>query len=116
MINTERCSEYFLEVMEKAKELGLHEELEKQLKYLGQYACHDGDYAQTRCYLHKDFAPLSFTFNMEKIEKDGEYKYWFNGGLIFYGGSDTGVDGPQFSVSLERAMGQKKPAGWEVHT
>jgi hypothetical protein len=114
---TDRCRIYFHEVSAKAEELGLYDALKKQLDYLDGYACHDGDKTKTRCTLFKDFAPLSFAFNMDiRDEATGEYRSWFNGGLIFYGSADTGVGGPQFSVSLSRALGQERKAGWEVHT
>jgi hypothetical protein len=42
----------------------------------------------------------------------GEYRRWFNGGLIFHGPHDNGGDGgaPTFSVSPIPA------SGWRVHT
>jgi hypothetical protein len=114
---TDRCRIYFHEVCAKAEKMGVYESLKKQLDYLDGYACPDGDKTKTRCTLFKDFAPMSFTFNMDiRDEASGEYKSWFNGGLIFYAGSESGVGAPQLSVSLSRAMGQEKAAGWEVHT
>jgi hypothetical protein len=117
MALTMRCSDYYDQVVAKAHELGLYAEFKKQIDYLDNYACPEGDKLKTRCTLFKDFAPLSFAFNMDiRDEATGEYRSWFNGGLIFYGASDSGVGEPQFSVSLSRAMGQEKKAGWEVHT
>jgi hypothetical protein len=86
--------------------------LERELEYLGSYACHD-EPEQTRCELFPDFAPLSFFFVMyNKSKKDGEYKPYFNGGLIFHGPHDGFGSGsaPTFSVSLNAEH------GWSVHT
>jgi hypothetical protein len=85
--------------------------LDRYLEYLGSYADHDHDGA-TRCLLFKDFAPLSFFFRMEKRDKDGEYRPWFVGGLIFHGQHDNGGDGgaPTYSVNLSPCD------GWSVHT
>ena len=90
MIDTTSCSEYFQTVLEKAKEMGprVTAQLQDKLHYLDEYACRPSvdelDPARTRCVLYKDFAPLSFTFSMFKRGGDGEYKFWFNGGLIFF--------------------------------
>jgi hypothetical protein len=113
MLNTEHCEEYLAEVRAAADEMGpeWRQKLEEQLEYLGSYACHD-DPGQTRCDLTKDFAPLSFYFLMQRRQKDGSYKTWFNGGLIFHGPHDRGGDGgaPTYSVNLCGSH------GWSVHT
>lgn len=100
--------EYFETVEKFAKDTNQFELLEKQLVYLAGYSDRN-----TRCTLYKDFAPFSFAFSIEVwVEETEEFKYWFNGGLIYHGkhegyGSGTA---PTFSISLDKAE------GWRVHT
>ncbi len=63
--------------------------------------------------LYKDFAPLSFGFNIETKQDDGTWKFWFNGGLIFHGRHDGGGSGgaPSFAVSLTAV-----DEDWSIHT
>jgi hypothetical protein len=75
--------EYFDEVKQFAETTGRGEQLQKKLNYLDTYA-ENGDRGATRCILGKDFAPHSFAFLIQKRDDSGEYKYWFNGGLIFH--------------------------------
>lgn len=81
--------------------------LDKMLSYLDTYGR-----GENKCILTRDFAPLSFSFVMQRKNEDGEYVYWFNGGLIFHGPHDNGGDGswPTLSVTLEPTH------GWLVHT
>lgn len=111
MLNTEHVTEYLAEVKAKAEELGKLDNLNEQLEWLGNYACHD-DPEHTQCVLYKDFAPLSFEFVMLIKRDNGEYDHWFNGGLIFHGQHDRGGDGglPTLSVCLT------PQDGWSVHT
>ena len=97
---------YFDKVVAWAKEQGLMHELQKQLDYLANYG---GTPDYTLCYLYKDYAPQSFSFD---IERTGQH--WMRGGLIFHGPHDNGGDGgmPTLSVSLNP---DTKPH-WEVHT
>lgn len=74
---------HFDKVVAFAKHAGLEVVLQEQLDYLASYACHN-DESHTRCLLGWDFAPNSFAFLMERKQPDGEYKRWFNGGLIFH--------------------------------
>jgi len=109
-----KCEEYLTEVRSFAKECELEASLNSQLTYLNTYACsskESTDLTKTKCILYKDWAPHSFVFTMMMKNKDGEYDYWFNGGLIFYNAGDTGVD-KQFSVRLSNT----RKSGWEVHT
>ena len=118
MIDTESCEDYYAEVINTARVSAQLDNLQKQLDYLGSYACHaeggdeEVDLEQTRCLLFKDFAPLSFFFRMEKRQSDGTYKHWFVGGLIYHGPHDNGGDGgaPTFSVNVNPEY------GWTVHT
>ena len=111
MLNTERCEDYLAEVKAFAEANGLTDKLEKQLNYLDTYADHDNN-GRTKCDLFKDFAPQSFAFNMMKRSKDGEYKFWFNGGVIFYAPNDSGVGCPQLSVRI----GDTSEADWSINT
>lgn len=114
------CPEYLNDVRAAASKMGKRDLLEKELKYLGEYACHvdnaDGedvlDILRTRCLLYTDFAPLSFGFTMQLRQEDGSYKNWFNGGCIFHGQVDGFGSGsaPTFSVCLNPTD------GWSIHT
>lgn len=110
MLDTEDITEYLEEVRKFADKVGLREQLEEKLEYLGTYA----EYLDTKCYLGKDFAPYSFSFTMMRRDKGSEedYQYWFNGGCIFHGPHDNGGDGgaPTFSVNLNPHH------GWSIHT
>jgi len=98
---------YLEKVREFANKIKMREQLEKQLKYLGDIGVPDG-----RCMLYNDFAPYSFYFEVERLCKDGSYQRWFNGGLIFHGPHDNGGDGgaPTLSVCLNPTN------GWSIHT
>lgn len=97
-----RCGEYLTQVRAEAFKLGIRKNLEDNLRYLETYACQVEDdgppapwsYHPTRlelnrakCVLMSDHAPLSFYFELY-IRKDGEYKFWMNGGLIFHKSSN----------------------------
>ena len=109
----DRSEPYLTEVRAQADKLGLREKLEVQLKRLENYANHPDKPDANRCVLYKDWAPLSFGFNIEAKQPDGTYKFWFNGGLIFHGSHDRGGDGgaPTFSVSLVAV-----DEDWSIHT
>lgn len=117
MINTDSCKDYFDQVVAWAKENGLWEnpeaklDLKSQLDYLDTYA-DDNRVGDTKCVLYADFAPQSFAFVMYTKGKDGEYHYWFQGGLIFHGAGSSGAGAPELSVRL----GDTSRAGWSVHT
>ena len=109
--------DYFADVQKFAKKVNKYEQLWEKLNYLDGYACQISDKIKdnrlTRCRLFRDFAPYSFYFVMERLDvKTGEYKTWFNGGLIFHGTHDGGGDGsaPTFSVCLTPTD------GWSIHT
>lgn len=94
----------------------LKQSLRDNLRFLRDYACYlpndELDRKLTRCELHPDFALLSFDIVMYRRDANGDYKFWFNGGLILHGVQGTTSDGsaPTFSVSLSN-----KP-GWSIHT
>jgi len=75
-----RDKEYLEKVKEYAKRNDILKRLEDKLKYLENYSDHE-----IRCTLFKTFEKYSFEFNME-MKKDGVWKPWFNGGLIFWPG------------------------------
>lgn len=109
--------DYYNEVIKLAKEHEMYEpnenvdgSLKERLEYLDKYA--ETNRGDTRCILFKDFAPMSFEFVMQKKGPDGEYKRWFNGGLIFHQAHDSGAGAPTFSVRL----GNNKKSGWSIHT
>lgn len=126
-----RCQEYLEEVRKKANELGMRELLEEKLTYLDTFGCTvsvDGpptkatvweraehptcvERERSRCVLMKDHAPLSFYFELYSRGADGEYHFWFNGGMLWFSRGDTGVGSPQFSVRLDNSQ-----SGWEIHT
>jgi len=98
--------EYFEKVVKHAESIGKLDKLNERLKFLNDYSDRD-----TRCTLYKDFAPLSFGFQME-YKKDGLYQVWFHGGVIYHGDHDNGGDGgmPTLSVNVTPV------AGWAIHT
>jgi hypothetical protein len=109
MIEFKCDDDYLAKVRAFADSLGLRDQLEKQFDYLSTYASNGGT-KENVCIIGKDFAPHSFAFAIYQI-RDGERRYWFNGGLI-YQGPDSPADGgaPSFTVSLAEGR------GWFVHT
>lgn len=104
--------EYFDQVREAAEKLGLAEQLQNKLDCLGSYACDEErgeDY--TECWLYKDFAPLSFQFQMRK-KRGGEYVDWWFGGLVYHGPIDGYGSGsfPTLAVCVTPTN------GWCVHS
>lgn len=113
-----KCPEYFAEVMRFATQTGLTEQLMRTLIREAEYANGEGcaydqsEGKNTKCEIYSDFAPHSFRFNMLcQKEPDGEWEFWFNGGII-YQGPEQPADGsaPSFTVSLNSGT------GWFVHT
>ena len=104
--------QYFTQVKDFAKRKGLLNQLEEHLMHLDTYAEH-GNRGKTRCSLFKDFAPYSFRFFVLKKDENDNYKFWFNGGLIYHGPHDNGGDGsfPTLSVNLS-----SQKHGWSIHT
>lgn len=102
---------HFDEVKSFAESTGQLEQLQQKLDYLDTYADHEKQ-GLTKCVLGKDWAPYSFAFTMLKRDANGEYRRWFNGGLIYHGSHDNGGDGsaPTFSVNLTPQN------GWSIHT
>lgn len=89
-----------------AARCGKLKQLQEQLDYLANYG-----QQETRCNLMPDFAPQSLRFVMQ-MKVDGEWRYWFNGGLIFHGSHDHYGSGefPTLSVCVSPTD------GWAVHT
>lgn len=103
----DRTDGYLDEVKAFAERAGKTEQLQKQLDYLANYS-----QSETRCLLFRDFAPMSFYFEIQRRSDAATLERWFNGGLIFFNKGDTGVGSPQFSVRA----GDSLPCGWSVHT
>jgi len=103
--------EHFNKVKQFAEETGRWDQLKEKLDYLDTYADHEKQ-GLTKCVLGSDFAPYSFAFLMMRKDADGEYRPWFNGGLIFHGEHDHGGNGgaPTFSVCVSPTD------GWSIHT
>lgn len=105
------CPEYLEEVRKFADSQGIRHKLEEQLDHLS--GPHTGT---NKCVLGKDFAPYSFSFLLMRKKPypnpTDEYEPLYNGGIIFYAGEESGVGGPQFSVTLSG----RKDARWEIHT
>jgi hypothetical protein len=111
MLDATQVEARVAEAREFAERIGLRENLERQLRYLDEYAEH-GDRGKTRCALYPDGAPYSFGFTMKMRTKDGAYRTWFNGGMLFHGPHDGGGDGggPTYAVCLQPTI------GWTIHT
>lgn len=108
LLEAQERVEYLANIVAFATNTGQLEDLQDKLLYLEEYGN-----PQTRAELSKDFAPYSFNFLMlKKHPETGEYKTWFNGGLIYHGPHDNGGDGsaPTFSVNLS------PHDGWSIHT
>jgi len=61
-----------------AQENDITDKLQLRLDYLAKYSDR-----HTRCHLYPDSSPNSWEFTME-VQEDGEWRYWFNGGLIYH--------------------------------
>jgi len=94
-------STYVDEVKKFADSVGLREQLDSKLKYLEEYG--DGT---SRCRLFKDFAKHSFSFIVDKLDKDGHWVVWFSGALIYHGPQA----GETFAVNVNDTV------GWSIHT
>lgn len=118
-LDLSHCQERFDETEAFAKKAGKLDDLHSKLSRL----CHGdksdeeltlwGRPAAIRVSLGSDFAPYSFTFYVEvQYEGEEEWKFQFNGGLIFHGSHDGGGDGsaPTFSVNMS------PQDGWSIHT
>lgn len=94
---------YLDRVLSFAETRGL---LEQFLGRLGSIA--KGTWFGEPCELQmfRDFAPWSFEW---QICRGGEVVY--NGGLIYFGAGDSGVDAPQLFVRLG-----DQSEGWSIHS
>lgn len=110
MLDTSRVEAELARARAFAKEHGLSDQLEQQLQYLDTYAEEENDRGRTRCKLFMDFAPYSFGFQLEMRQKDGSYKGWFNGGLVYHGPNGGRGGAPEYSVSLVPTV------GWSINT
>lgn len=109
--------DYYNQVCDFANNNDLFEQFKQQIDFLDTYANRPGCMydidkgMNTRCKLYKDFAPYSFQFVMEKTDNGKDWKFWFNGGLIYQGPTQP-LDGsfPALTVSFN------KNTGWSIHT
>lgn len=108
MLDASRVTELLVRAREFASDHNLGDNLEGKLSYLANYA--GGE--RTRCRLFPDGAPLSFAFTMERLNAEGGWEYWFNGGLLFHGAHDRHGSGgaPTYAVTLSPTT------GWSIHT
>ncbi len=100
--------EHLNRVKQEATRLGILADLEARLAYLDRYAEHEPGKQLINCFLYSDFAPLSFYFEMYRVDKP--HQRWMNGGLIWH----PGATGPDQSLSVE-VNGSAKPH-WSIHT
>jgi len=107
MLDTTEVEYQLAEARAFADSIGLRDQLEGRLAYLDSYA-EGEERGKSRCNLFPDFAPYSFAILMQVRNGEGEYRTWFNGGLIFHGPTNGGA--PNYSVSLTNEP------GWQVHT
>lgn len=108
MLDTTKVKKLLMEARTHAKANNLANNLQQKLDYLENY----GGSEKTQCRLFPDFAPWSFQFTMCKLNPQGEWTYWFNGGLIYHGSHDGHGSGaaPTFSVTI------LSTTGWSIHT
>ena len=133
--------DYFNKVCSWANQHGMGEELWKELWYLHGYADREmgiehacsrcghlnivGDRGvmagRTKCELHKDFAPASFSFAMFR-QTDGFWDFWFSGGVIYYGDQrgwqleDGKVIGQDACTVDPLSVTLTEQIGWSIHT
>lgn len=100
------CKDKLKAVIAFAKSFGngSYETLIRSLQIIGRKSHWGKD---KECHLYSDFAPHSFYFEMKR---DGQV--CMNGGIIFYKGAESGVNSPQYSVTLSG----RSDSRWEVHT
>lgn len=97
------CEEYYHQVCKTADELNCRAAFQRGLDRLEAMAGKD------TCYLHADFAPLSFAF----LISDGSTR-GLVGGLIYSGpGHILNGSAPSFTVSVEPHSNEHR---WSVHT
>ena len=99
------------EIREFARQMGLGEQLEHQLTFLGN---RESWGKRSQCYLSWDFAPHSFTFAhylLPDASRTGKREFYMNGGLI-YQGPTSPADGSFPSLTVSLASG----TGWFCHT
>lgn len=108
MLDTSRVEVRLAAARAHADAHGLRAGLEEQLTFLDRFAAP----RVTRCTLYNDYAPHSFTFQLEAQDESGTWRHWFLGGLIYHGLHDNHGSGeaPTLSVSLTPIH------GWQVHT
>ena len=114
LIINDQVKERFEAAKQHARKTGLTKQFAGQLNFLRTYAnnSRSRNIPMVRVTLGHDFAPHSFSIVWERRDKDGQWGYWFNGGLIFHGEHDNGGGGgaPTFSVNLVPHN------GWKIHT
>ncbi len=110
MLNV-KCYDHIEKVRAFAAQIGLADQLAKQLDYLHDYGGGEGREDYCRCDLFEDFAPYSFTFCIYRTEEGKEPKFWMNGGII-YQGPGCPADGSFPSLTVSLAEG----TGWFLHT
>jgi hypothetical protein len=99
------CEEHFAEVMKFATANGCEPVLQNRLARLKEMAGDD------ICYLHSDFAPLSFSFGIQPCNSQ---KWRLIGGLIYSGpGQRLDGSGPAYTVSVEPHSNEHS---WSIHT
>jgi hypothetical protein len=98
------------EAREFARRVGLGEQLERQLSWLGSGKAFG---RRAQCVLGPDFAPYSFSFAHHILPEEGEgqRRLSFHGGLI-YQGPGLPADGSFPSLTVSLASG----TGWFCHT
>jgi hypothetical protein len=99
------------QVREFARSMGLSQQLERQLCFLGR--TWSGEKTD-QCILYGDFAPHSFSFCryiLPAYARTGERTFNYNGGLIYSGPGCPG-DGSFPSLSVNLTPG----TGWFCHT
>jgi Domain of unknown function (DUF4120) len=99
------CQEHYNEVLDFALKHDATEQLRTKLTRL-ETMCAEPD---TVCYLHKDFAPLSFVFLLQEKGRRS-----LVGGVIYSGpGQPLNGSGPAFSVSIDPPT---ELHSWSIHT
>ena len=76
--------EHYNKVTAEARARGIYSKLKIQLEYLRNYGCSDEKPDNAVVELGYDFASMSFSVVFLFKQKDGGYKFFMNGGLVFH--------------------------------
>jgi len=109
LVIPDSMKDYVQEVEEWARENRILEKFNEAMMRAHLYGCSWVDPEKARVTLYaRDFTPKSFLYSIEFRKKDGGYRPFINGGLIFTGDIVEG--------RLTRASRVSENTGWGMHS